>query len=71
MLHKHLELGAKLGFIANANVLLEIRVFRNEIAHDYIPLSQRKIFVEVNRVLPFLLENIQTSKNYMVQNGWL
>jgi hypothetical protein len=40
-----LELGSKLGFIANAIILLEIRVFRNEIAHDYIPLLQSKIFV--------------------------
>ncbi len=71
MFRETFALSEKFGFIENAKVLLEIELFRNEMALDYVPLSQRKIFLEVNRVLPFLLENIQTSKNYMVQNGWL
>jgi hypothetical protein len=70
-LRENLELGEKLGFIKSAAILLEIRVFRNEIAHEYIPLTQSNIFMEVNRIIPMLNENIAVTKAYLYRNNWL
>jgi hypothetical protein len=61
----------KAGIIDSANYLLSCRILRNEIAHDYIPNQQRKIFVDVRDKYTELKSAIQQTRSFLKQTGWL
>jgi uncharacterized protein YutE (UPF0331/DUF86 family) len=60
---------AKAGMILDADKLMRWRIFRNEIAHDYLPTSQRTIFFEVKEISVELLESIALTEDYIIRNG--
>jgi hypothetical protein len=66
-----LNRSAKLGIIRNEIDVLHWRILRNEIAHDYIPSEQRRIFFEVKQISTQLMESIKISENYVFQAKWL
>lgn len=53
------------GLIPSAEELLELKIYRNEIVHDYIQYSQRKIFFEIRTKEAFLLECISSTEVYI------
>lgn len=55
----------KRGLIANAEKLIQLKIYRNEIAHDYIPSNVRNIFFEIKAHQQFLLETISLTENYV------
>jgi len=61
----------KAGIIGNANDVLSWRILRNEIAHDYIPSQQRKIFFEVRDRYIEIKNAINQTHSYLKQTGWL
>jgi len=66
-----LNRSAKSGIISNEIDLLHWRILRNEIAHDYIPTEQRRIFFEVMQISSKLLHCIKISESYVNQAKWL
>ncbi len=66
-----LNRSAKSGIIRNEIDVLHWRILRNEIAHDYIPSEQRRIFFEVKQISTQLMESIKISENYVFQAKWL
>jgi hypothetical protein len=66
-----LNRSAKSGIISNEIDLLHWRILRNEIAHDYIPTEQRRIFFEVMQISSKLLQSIKISESYVNQAKWL
>jgi hypothetical protein len=61
----------KAGIIGDANDVLSWRILRNEIAHDYIPSQQRKIFFEVRDRYSEIKNAINQTHSYLKQTGWL
>ena len=61
----------KAGIIGDANDVLSWRILRNEIAHDYIPSQQRKIFFEVRDRYSEIKKAINQTHSYLKQTGWL
>ena len=59
-----LLLAEKKRIINDAETLFAIRLFRNEIAHDYLPQSQLKIAKGCLQFTPTLLENVETCIAY-------
>ncbi len=59
-----LLLAEKKGIIEDAEILFAIRLFRNEIAHDYLPQSQLKIANGCLQFTPTLLKNVDTAIKY-------
>lgn len=53
------------------SILTEDRILRNEIAHDYIPSEQRRIFFEVQDVADALIESILVTQSHLVAAKWL
>lgn len=66
-----LNRSAKTGIISSEIEVLHWRFLRNEIAHDYIPSEQRRIFFEVMQISGKLLQSIKISENYVFQANWL
>lgn len=66
-----LNRSAKSGIISSEIEVLHWRVLRNEIAHDYIPSEQRRIFFEVMQISGKLLQSIKILENYVFQTNWL
>ena len=65
-----LNRAVQVGLIQNAEELLELKIYRNEIVHDYIQYSQRKIFFEIRTKEPFLLDCISMTGIYIIKlNG--
>jgi len=56
---------AKNNIISDAEKLISLKLFRNEIVHEYIPSSQRKIFFEIKSYESFLLECIEITGNFI------
>lgn len=54
----------KKGLITSAERLIEIRILRNEIAHEYLPEAFKDIFEKVIKYCSFLFENVETINNY-------
>ena len=54
----------KKGVITDANKLIEVRILRNEIAHEYLPEAFKDIFNKVIEYCSFLFENVQSINNY-------
>jgi hypothetical protein len=61
----------KAGIINNANDVLSWRILRNEIAHDYIPSQQRKIFFEVRDRYIDIKNAVNQTRSHLKQTGWL
>lgn len=59
----------KSGIIASASTVLQWRILRNEIAHDYIPTEQRRIFHETMKVAESFLHSISTTKVFLESTG--
>lgn len=58
----------KKGIITSADKLIEVRILRNEIAHEYLPEAFKDIFEKVMEYCSFLFENIQSINNYCKAN---
>ena len=58
---------AKKGLLADADKLVQLKIYRNEIAHDYIPAHARNIFFEVREHQIFLLNCISITDKYVEQ----
>ena len=54
----------KKGIITNADKLIEVRVLRNEIAHEYLPEAFKDIFEKVIEHCSFIFENVLSINNY-------
>jgi hypothetical protein len=61
----------KAGIISDAQSILKWRILRNEIAHDYIPSEQRRIFFEVQDVADSLFDSILVTKSHLIAAKWL
>ena len=48
----------KKNLIEGAEIMFELRLFRNEIAHDYLPKSQIAIIEACIYFTPFLINNV-------------
>ena len=54
----------KKGIVESADSLVDVRVLRNEIAHEYKSEVIYSIFSQVLEHVPFLLESVENIKNY-------
>jgi hypothetical protein len=61
----------KAGIIIDAQSILKWRILRNEIAHDYIPSEQRRIFFEVQDVADALMDSILVTESHLIAAKWL
>jgi len=61
----------KAGIIQSTNDILSWRILRNEIAHDYIPSQQRKIFFDVRDRYLEMKNVINQTRAYLKQTDWL
>lgn len=50
--------------IASSDVFVEIRMVRNEIAHEYLPEAIHDIFGKVLALTPYLLEGVERTMAY-------
>ena len=54
----------KKNLIEGAEIMFELRLFRNEIAHDYLPKSQIAIIKACIYFTPFLINNVDKTLVY-------
>ena len=54
----------KKGLISSSDTFVEIRVIRNDIAHEYLPEAIRSIFGKVLALTPNLLEGVDRTAVY-------
>lgn len=54
----------KKGLIVSSDVFIEIRMVRNDIAHEYLPEAIHDIFGKVLSLTPHLLEGVERTKAY-------
>lgn len=54
----------KKDLIDSAEVFVEIRMVRNDIAHEYLPEAIHEIFGKVLELTPALLEGVGRTRNY-------
>ena len=54
----------KKNLIEGAEIMFELRLFRNEIAHDYLPKSQIAIIEACIYFTPFLINNVDRTLAY-------
>ena len=54
----------KKNLIEGAEIMFELRLFRNEIAHDYLPKSQIAIIETCIYFTPFLINNVDRTLVY-------
>ena len=54
----------KKNLIEGAEIMFELRLFRNEIAHDYLPKSQISIIEACIYFTPFLINNVDRTLAY-------
>ena len=54
----------KKNLIEGAEIMFELRMFRNEIAHDYLPKSQIAIIEACIYFTPFLINNVDRTLVY-------
>ena len=50
--------------IVSSDLFVEIRIVRNDIAHEYLPDAIRDIFVKVLSLTPHLLDGVERAKKY-------
>lgn len=58
---------AKKGAVINAEKLIEIRVLRNQIAHEYLPEEVVLIFGKVLESAPLLLNDCELAQKYALR----
>lgn len=63
--------GEKISMLYSADVLIEIRDLRNQIAHEYIPEAIRDLIPEVIELSFDLTKNIAHCKQFLVQRSWI
>jgi hypothetical protein len=61
----------KAGIIKNADKLLEIKDVRNDIVHQYIPEASYEMIKDILTLSVSLLENIESTKVFMIKRNWL
>ena len=54
----------KKNLIEGAEIMFELRLFRNEIAHDYLPKSQIALIEACTYFTPFLINNVDRTLVY-------
>lgn len=54
----------KKGLIKSAETFTEIRILRNDFAHEYIPEAMTEIFVDVFNLTPELLDSVERVQKY-------
>lgn len=54
----------KKGLIVSSDLFVEIRVLRNDIAHEYLPEAIQEIFGKVLSLTPSLLDGVQRTMKY-------
>lgn len=57
----------KKGLIVSSDVFIEIRIVRNDIAHEYLPEAIHDIFGKVLSLTPHLLEGVERTIAYCKQ----
>lgn len=50
--------------VASGDIFVEIRMIRNEIAHEYLPEAIQEIFVKVLSLAPHLLDSVERTMAY-------
>ena len=63
--------GEKISMLHSADVLIEIRDLRNQIAHEYIPEAIRDLVPEVIELSSDLTKNIEFCEQFMKQRAWI
>ncbi len=58
----------KKGLITNVTSLLNIRILRNKIVHDYLPSSLQYLFTESHKHSPQLLKEVNNAIIYLQNN---
>ena len=61
----------KILMIRSADQMIEIRDLRNQIAHEYLPEAIHDLIPEVIELTSYLIENIETCRNFIELRGWL
>lgn len=59
----------KKGLIDSADTFIEIRMVRNDIAHEYLPEAIKDIFKKVFRLTPYLFDSVEKVKSYCKKFG--
>lgn len=54
----------KKGIIESADVFIEVRVIRNQVAHEYIQDEIQGMFEKVLKYAPYLLDSVNRVKDY-------
>ena len=54
----------KKGLIKSSDTFVEIRMVRNDIAHEYLPEAIQEIFVKVLELTPAILDSVERVKAY-------
>lgn len=60
----------KMGIVESADILIEIRDLRNQIAHEYIPQAIQELVPDVLELIPRLEENIQCTFQFLNIRNW-
>ncbi|PTN02227.1 hypothetical protein [Mangrovibacterium marinum] len=60
----------KMALIQSADLLLEIRDLRNQIAHEYIPEAITELIPEVIQKQPDLMANINQTNQFIAARNW-
>lgn len=63
--------GEKMLMLRSADVIIEIRDLRNQIAHEYIPEAIRELVPEVIELTAGLIENIQDCRHFLEIRNWI
>lgn len=57
----------KKGLIDSANVFIEIRMLRNDIAHEYVPEEIIELFKKVLKATPLLVSSVAKVEHYCIR----
>lgn len=61
----------KIRLVKSAEKLIEIRDLRNQITHEYIPEAINELVPEVIDLSAALIENIDFTKKFLSERGWI
>jgi hypothetical protein len=64
------NLAEKLEILSSADSLIIVRDLRNEIVHEYVSSELARIYTEVLRQYPHLIEAIERTSAFVQQRGW-
>ena len=63
--------GEKMMMLRSADIIIEIRDLRNQIAHEYIPEAIHYLIPEVIELTPRLIENIEDCEHFLKMRHWI